>query len=69
MGNLPQWDLNKYSGSKDPEYLFIALNGELSGFDADALRLGLFRLGQLNGQDAVLKFRLGFVGHNIGLLG
>ena len=55
--------------SNDSECLFFWLNGELSGFDADALRLDLFRLGQLDGQNAILKVRFGFVGLDAGRQG
>lgn len=49
-------------------FVFL-LNGKLSGFDADALRFDLFRLRQLDGQDAVLKVRFGLVGLDAGRQG
>ena len=49
--------------------LVFGLNRELSGFDADALRFDLFRLRQLDGQNAVLKICLGFVGLDAGRQG
>ena len=60
---------NKHSESLDSECLFFLLNGKLSGFDADALRFDLFRLRQLDGQDAVLKVRFGLVGLDAGRQG
>ncbi len=61
---------NKHSESVQttPNVCFW-LNGELSGFDADALRFDLFRLRQLDGQNAVLKVRFGFVGLDAGRQG
>ena len=52
-----------------PNVCFFWLNGKLSGFDADALRFDLFRLRQLDGQDAVLKVRFGLVGLDAGRQG
>lgn len=56
-------------GVKRPRMFAFGLNGELSGFDADTLWLDLFRLRQLDGQNAVLKVRFGFVGLDAGRQG